>query len=65
MTTSDASVSDPQTILRALRRAVHKALDRKRRLQHYMVVWADDRPQCIGPDAPRDATSPAPQQLRP
>lgn len=38
--------------LDALQRAVAKALDRKRRLGHYYVVWSDGRPVCIGPDAP-------------
>lgn len=35
----------------ALRQAVAKALDRKRRLGQYAVVWRDGRPVRIGPDA--------------
>jgi hypothetical protein len=52
MTPPASPASDPQAILQSLRRAVNNALERKRRLQHYIVVWADHRPHCIGPDAP-------------
>lgn len=38
--------------LEALTRAVAEALERKRRLGQYAVVWREDRPVCIGPDAP-------------
>lgn len=38
--------------LNALKRAVAEALERKRRLGQYAVVWRDDRAVCIGPDAP-------------
>jgi len=38
--------------LDALTRAVAGALERKRLLGQYAVVWRDDRPVCIGPDAP-------------
>lgn len=41
--------------LAALRRAVADALDRKRRLGQYAVVWRDGRPHFIGPDAPDSA----------
>lgn len=40
------------TAFEALKRAVAKALDRKRRLGQYAVVWRDGRAVCIGPDAP-------------
>jgi len=53
-------------VLEALRRAVAQALERKRRLGQYAVVWRDGRPVCVGPDAPSgaqpyvtDAPSPA------
>ena len=36
--------------LEALRRAVAKALDRKRRLGHYAVVWRDGRPVRLEPE---------------
>jgi hypothetical protein len=38
--------------LEALKRAVAEALERKRRLGQYAVVWREGRPVCIGPDAP-------------
>lgn len=38
--------------LDALTRAVARALEHKRRLGQYAVVWREDRPVCIGPDAP-------------
>lgn len=38
--------------LDALKRAVAEALERKRRLGQYAVVWREGRPLCIGPDAP-------------
>lgn len=38
--------------LDALKRAVAEALERKRRLGLYAVVWRDGHVLCIGPDAP-------------
>ena len=44
---------DHETIaLDTLKRAVAEALERKRRLGQYAVVWREGRPMCIGPDAP-------------
>ncbi|WP_373509799.1 hypothetical protein [Thiocapsa sp.] len=43
--------------LNALRKAVDGALERKRRLGQYAVVWRGDRPVCIGPDAPAEPES--------
>ena len=40
--------------LAALQRAVTKALERKRRLGQYAVLWEDDRMVLVGPDAPRE-----------
>jgi hypothetical protein len=40
--------------LDALTRAAAGALEHKRRLGQYAVVWREDRPVCIGPDAPVD-----------
>jgi hypothetical protein len=37
--------------LDALKRAVTEALERKRRLGQYAVVWREGRAVCIGPDA--------------
>ena len=38
----------------ALRRAVAKKLDEKRRLGHYYVIWRDGCAELIGADAPTD-----------
>lgn len=43
---------DVQKTLDALKKAVAKELERKRRLGHYAVVWRDGRPVAIGEDAP-------------
>jgi hypothetical protein len=45
-------------VLDVLKRAVAEALDRKRRLGHYYVVWRDGRAVRLGPDA-QLGTSPA------
>jgi hypothetical protein len=45
---------DAQKTLEALTRAVANALERKRRLGHYAVIWHDGKPVCIGEDAPED-----------
>jgi len=39
-------------VLDALKRAVAEALERKRRLGHYAVIWRDGKVMCVGPDAP-------------
>jgi hypothetical protein len=41
-------------VLNALRAAVAKELDRKKRLGHYYVSWQNDRVVFIGEDAPQD-----------
>jgi len=41
--------------LAALQKAVARALERKRRLGQYAVVWRDGRPVRIGPDCLGDA----------
>jgi hypothetical protein len=47
-----------QRQLETLRRAVSKALEKKRRLGHYAVVWQDGKPVRIGEDAPDNAAAP-------
>lgn len=47
---------DAQKTLAALRKAVADALERKRRLGHYAVIWRDGKPVLIGEDAPSDTT---------
>jgi hypothetical protein len=44
-------------VLEVLKRAVAEALERKRRLGQYAVMWREGRVVCIGPDAP-PGTSP-------
>ena len=39
-------------VLDTLKRAVAEALERKRRLGQYAVVWREGHAVCIGPDAP-------------
>lgn len=45
--------NDHETVaLDTLKRAVAEALERKRRLGQYAVVWRKGHAVCIGPDAP-------------
>ena len=39
-------------VLEVLKRAVAEALERKRRLGQYAVMWREGRVVCTGPDAP-------------
>lgn len=61
---------DDEMALEALRRAVATALDRKRRLGHYAVVWRDGRPVRLEPESLGSAggyateASPAPSHVR-
>jgi hypothetical protein len=43
---------EPQKILEILQKAVNEALDRKKRLGHYAVIWRNNRVVAIGEDAP-------------
>jgi len=43
---------DDQKLLESLRNSVAKALDRKRRLGQYAVVWKDGKSVYIGPNPP-------------
>lgn len=52
--TSKVKLSEKgQVILDALQKAVSQALERKRRLGHYAVVWRNGKPVMIGEDAPK------------
>ncbi|ALQ52375.1 hypothetical protein [Nitrosomonas ureae] len=52
--TSKAKLSEKgQVILDSLQKAVTLALERKRRLGHYAVIWQDGKPVMIGEDAPK------------
>ena len=39
-------------VLEVLKRAVAEALERKRKLGQYAVIWREGRVVCTGPDAP-------------
>ncbi len=39
-------------VLDVLKRAVAEALERKRKLGQYAVIWREGRVVCTGPDAP-------------
>ena len=55
MISSDQTPSpDSFVMLDVLRTAVNKALDRKKRLGQYAVIWSDNKPTFIGPDAPQE-----------
>lgn len=55
-TQSTAPISPAaQAMLDSLRLAVGKALERKRRLGQYAVIWQDNAPLLIGEDAPETA----------
>ncbi len=43
-----------QIQLEALREAVAKELEKKRRLGHYYVVYQEGKIVCIGEDAPKE-----------
>jgi hypothetical protein len=56
MIVTHSSTPSPESIavLNALRAAVAKELDKKKRLGHYYVSWQGDRVVFIGDDAPQD-----------
>ncbi len=49
---------ESQVILGSLQKAVTQALERKRRLGQYAVVWHDGKPVMIGEDAPKVSENP-------
>ena len=46
---------DDRKVLESLKKSVDKALDRKRRLGQYAVIWQDGKPVYIGPNPPADS----------
>ncbi len=44
---------DSQKMLESLQAAVQQALERKKRLGQYAVVWVDNKPVFIGDDKPQ------------
>lgn len=51
--TSSPPSPEANLMLRALREAVTKNLERKKRLGQYAVVWQNDGPVQTGEDAPK------------
>jgi len=49
--------NEGQVALEALQKAVKQALDKKKRLGQYAVIWQDGKPVLIGDDAPVDTDS--------
>lgn len=45
---------EDRKVLESLQKSVTKALDRKRRLGQYAVVWKDNKPFYIGPNPPTE-----------
>jgi len=45
-----------QLLLETLQRAVTQALEKKRKLGQYAVVWRDGKPVVTGEDAPREGS---------
>ncbi|WP_083250873.1 hypothetical protein [Acidihalobacter aeolianus] len=60
MNTAKKSTPSPeaQRQLELLRQAVRNALERKRRLGQYAVIWQDGKPVSVGKDAPRQDSGP-------
>jgi hypothetical protein len=44
--------NEGRELLESLRQSVAHALERKRRLGHYVVIWQDGKPVSRGDDAP-------------
>ena len=54
MTTFETQPSEKSLIiLKALKAAVTQALEKKRKLGHYAVMWEDDKVVYKGEDAPK------------
>ena len=50
--TQEAPSKESMIVLESLQKAVAQALDRKKRLGQYAVVWQDRQPTIIGEDKP-------------
>ncbi|MGV1098872.1 hypothetical protein ACUUL3_05615 [Thiovibrio sp. JS02] len=51
--TQKAPSPDTQRMLESLRHAVADALEKKKRLGQYAVLWENDQPVLVGEDAPQ------------
>ena len=61
MNTKSKTTPSPegQRQLEALRQAVGKTLEKKRRLGQYVVIWKDGKPVIAGEDAPESSSTPS------
>jgi len=57
---SPPSAQETQAVWDALRKAVAKTLERKRRLGQYAIVWSGNAPIAIGEDAPVELKAKSP-----
>lgn len=53
----NAPSQDTKAMLEALKAAVAKALERKKRLGQYAVIWSGNKPVMVGDDAPKKVPS--------
>lgn len=51
----NAPSQDTKTMLEVLKAAVANALERKKRLGQYAVVWSGNKPVMVGDDAPKES----------
>jgi len=59
MSTSPKKLSpDSQKMLDNLKAAVAQALEKKKRLGQYAVIWTDGKPVLVGDDAPKKEAQP-------
>ncbi|UPU35275.1 hypothetical protein M1B72_17785 [Geomonas paludis] len=54
-TRKSAASIEAQLVLENLKEAVAQALEKKRRLGQYAVIWKDGKPILTGDDAPKSA----------
>lgn len=47
-----------QVMLDSLQKAITQALEKKRRLGQYAVIWRDGKPVMMGEDAPKVSENP-------
>lgn len=59
--TTTATPPDTQQMLESLKQAVVQALEKKKRLGQYAVIWENGKPVLIGEDAPQ---TPSCQELK-
>ncbi|MGR8998235.1 MAG: hypothetical protein ACU88J_04205 [Gammaproteobacteria bacterium] len=53
ITDNQTASTDSQIMLASLTKAVNEALDKKKRLGQYAVIWTDNQPRLVGEDVPK------------